>query len=108
MIKTKKITKILIANRGEIALRVIQTAREMGIKTVTLFTDEEIDESWEFLNNTSPRVKFRISEWTNTYFDDESKETKYEWQQDFEARYPDLDTPFNDYTNLKILFSLKT
>lgn len=41
MIKTKKITKILIANRGEIALRVIQTATEMGIKTITLFTDEE-------------------------------------------------------------------
>ena len=26
--------KILIANRGEIALRVIRAAREMGIKTV--------------------------------------------------------------------------
>ncbi|MFA6238739.1 MAG: biotin carboxylase N-terminal domain-containing protein [Bacteriovorax sp.] len=37
----KKIKKILIANRGEIALRIIQTAREMGIKTVTLYTDEE-------------------------------------------------------------------
>ena len=39
---TKKITKILIANRGEIALRIIQTAKEMGIKTVTLYTDEEV------------------------------------------------------------------
>nr|WP_233349884.1 biotin carboxylase N-terminal domain-containing protein [Litorimonas cladophorae] len=29
-----KITKILIANRGEIACRVIKTARKMGIKTV--------------------------------------------------------------------------
>ncbi len=38
----KKIKKILIANRSEIALRVIQTAKEMGIKTVTLFTEEEI------------------------------------------------------------------
>lgn len=37
----KKIRKILIANRGEIALRVIQTAREHGIKTVTLYTEEE-------------------------------------------------------------------
>ncbi len=39
----KPITKILIANRGEIALRVIQTCKEMGIKTVTLYTDEEKD-----------------------------------------------------------------
>ena len=41
LVKKNIIKKILIANRGEIALRVIQTAREMGIKTVTLFTDEE-------------------------------------------------------------------
>lgn len=38
-----KINKILIANRGEIAVRVAQTCRELGIQTVTLFTNEEID-----------------------------------------------------------------
>lgn len=32
----KKINKILIANRGEIALRIIRTCKEMGIKTVAL------------------------------------------------------------------------
>jgi len=35
------IPKLLIANRGEIALRVIKTCRQMGIKTVTVFTEEE-------------------------------------------------------------------
>ena len=35
----KKIHKLLIANRGEIALRVMRSAKEMGIKTVAVFSD---------------------------------------------------------------------
>ena len=35
--------KILIANRGEIACRVIKTARKMGIKTVAVFSDADRD-----------------------------------------------------------------
>lgn len=38
---TKKIKKILIANRGEIACRVIKTAGKMGICTVAVYSDAD-------------------------------------------------------------------
>jgi 3-methylcrotonyl-CoA carboxylase alpha subunit len=35
------ITSLLIANRGEIACRIIRTAREMGIRTVAVYSDAD-------------------------------------------------------------------
>jgi len=41
-----KIKKILIANRGEIALRIIKTCKEMGIQTIALCPSKELKDNF--------------------------------------------------------------
>lgn len=41
-----KIKKILIANRGEIALRIIRACKEMGIVSVVIFSEADIEGAW--------------------------------------------------------------
>lgn len=45
----QKIKKLLVANRGEISLRIMRTAKEMGIKTVAVYSEAD---------RNSPHVKF--------------------------------------------------
>jgi pyruvate carboxylase subunit A len=35
------INKILVANRGEIAVRIVRACSEMGIKSVAIYTDAD-------------------------------------------------------------------
>ncbi len=44
-----KIKKLLVANRGEISLRIMRTAKEMGIKTVAVYSEAD---------RYAPHVKF--------------------------------------------------
>ena len=50
----------------------------------------EDDESWEIKTHASSRVLWKVSDFEGD-----------EWLDDFEARYPDEDPPYTDYTQLK-------
>ncbi len=65
--KMPEIKKILIANRGEIARRIIRTARKMGIKTVALWT--ELDGEMIYKKEADEAVKFESNNIESTFLD---------------------------------------
>ena len=53
---TKRFRKLLIANRGEIACRIIRTARRMGIATVAVYSDADRDAEHVSMADEAVRV----------------------------------------------------
>jgi len=53
----KRIKKVLIANRGEITLRIAATAANLGIKTVAIYTQEDQFLSFVHTTNESYQLK---------------------------------------------------
>jgi len=46
MTATKKIKKVLVANRGEVATRIIRACKELGIKTVAIYSEADANGIW--------------------------------------------------------------
>jgi len=59
---TKKFKRVLVANRGEIAIRVIRACKELGIRTVAIYSEEDrtalfrtnADEAYQIGNKKGP------------------------------------------------------
>ena len=62
MSEIKKFKRVLVANRGEIATRVIRACKELGIRSVAIYSDEDknasfrtkADESYQIGKGKSP------------------------------------------------------
>ncbi len=63
----KRISRLLVANRGEITRRIMRTAREMGIETVAIYADP--DSHSPFVHEADEAIALGGSTATETYLD---------------------------------------
>ena len=75
------IRTLLVANRGEIALRVMRTARDMGIRTVAVFSAEDATQQHRYKADESYLVgkgKKPVAAYLGI---DEILDTAFRWHQ---------------------------
>ncbi len=65
--QTKQINTVLIANRGEIASRIIRTCKRMGIRTIAVFS--EADKNLPFVLEADTSIHIGESEPAKSYLD---------------------------------------
>ena len=63
----RSIRKLLVANRGEIARRIMRTAHDMGIATVAIYADDDADAP--FVHEAGEAVALGGQDATSTYLD---------------------------------------
>ena len=99
--------KILIANRGEIAVRIIKTCRKMGIKTVLVYSDADAgslacEMADETIIGAIQREK-SLKRWPRDWKTNLMERTNPDWSDLFEGLVraagmePDLDA-YRDWT----------
>ncbi|MHB8294273.1 MAG: acetyl/propionyl/methylcrotonyl-CoA carboxylase subunit alpha [Acidimicrobiales bacterium] len=64
---TGPVTKVLVANRGEVAQRVFRTCAEMGLPTVAVFSDADSDAGSPFIREADEAVRLPGSRPGDTY-----------------------------------------
>ena len=65
MVQKTQIDTILIANRGEIASRIIRSCKKMGIRTIAIFSD--VDKDLLFVHQADTAIHIGDSEPSNSY-----------------------------------------